>query len=192
LEADPSQFSVWPIGFGGYGYGNYYGNRELNNDTERPGGEMTQYTLLPPSNVTDASANNFALLGDINSVDSVYQSLIVDCGVMDTLGSNFTVNPDQTAAYYRGSSFALLLDGYDNGQPNITDTDGNSTQVTTPLAPLPSTVDTAYFNCLNTSIGNNVPLVDATSDGALSSKVAPLHVILCLPALLVALLLSVL
>lgn len=183
--------AVWPIAFGGYGYGNYYGSRELNNDTERPGGGMSQYTLVPPANVTDAGANKFALFGDLNSVDSVYQSLISDCGVGNTLGSNFTINPNQTTAYYRGSSFALLLDGYDNGQPNITDTDGNSTQVATPLAPLPSTVDVAYFNCLNSSIGNTVPLVDATSDGALSSQVADLHTILCLPALLVALLLSV-
>lgn len=155
---------------------------------------MSQYTMTPPANVTNPSANMFALLGDINSVDSVYQTLIADCGVSSTLAANFSVNPNQTVAYYRGSSFALILDGYNNEQPNITDTSGNGTDVTTPLAPLPSTVDTAYLNCLNSSIGTNVPLVDATTSGALalSSHVASLHVVLALPALLVALLLSVL
>jgi hypothetical protein len=185
---------VWPIAFGGFGYGGYYGSRELNNDTERPGGGMSQYTMTPPANVTNPSANMFALLGDINSVDSVFQSLIANCGVLSTLATNFSVNPNQTVAYYRGSSFALILDGYNNEQPNITDTSGNGTEVTAPLAPLPSTVDTAYLNCLNSSIGTNVPLVDATTSGALalSSHATSLHLILALPALLVALLLSVL
>lgn len=152
---------------------------------------MTQYTLTPPTNVTDAAANKFALLGDINSVDTIFQTLITDCGVSSTLAANFSINPNQTVAYYRGSSFALALDGYNNGQPNITDTSGNSTSVAEPLAPLPSTVDANYFNCLNSSIGTNVPLVDATSDGVLSQAIS-LQAILTLPALLVALLLGVL
>lgn len=154
---------------------------------------MTQYTLAPPANVTNAANNNFALYGDLNSVDQVFQTLIADCGVLSTLASNFTLNPNQTAAYYRGSSFALMLDGYSNGQPNITDTDGNSTtEVTTPLAPLPSTVDTAYFNCLNSSIGTNVPLIDASSSAASLLHTANLQFVLLMPALLVAFLLSVL
>jgi len=186
-----SSCAVWPVAFGAAGYGGYYGSRELNNDTERPGGGMTQYSLTPPANVTDAANNMFALYGDLNSVDSLYRTLISDCGVAGSLASNFTINPNQTVQYYRGSSFALLLDGYDNMQPNITDTEGNSTSVTQPLAPLPTTVDASYLACLNNTIGPNVAFIDAATSGALA-QMASLNIVLALPALLVALLLNVL
>lgn len=152
---------------------------------------MTQYTLTPPTNVTDASDNMFALYGDLNSVSSVFQSLISGCGVSSTLASNFSINPNQTVQYYRGSSFALLLDGYSNMQPNISDTSSNSTQVTQPLAALPASVDSSYLSCLNSTVGPNVPLLEAATNAALG-QIAGLNIVLILPALLVAFLLNVL
>ncbi|UZJ56133.1 hypothetical protein CBS101457_005453 [Exobasidium rhododendri] len=184
-------FIFWPVAFGAAGYGGYYGSRELNNDTERPGGGMTQYTLAPPANVTDAANNMFALYGDLNSVDEVFQTLVSGCGVSSTLASNFSINPNQTVQYYRGSSFALLLDNYDNMQPNISDTSGNTTEVTQPLAALPTTVDTSYLACLNSTVGPNVALIDAATSAALG-QIAGLNILLALPALLIAFLLNVL
>jgi hypothetical protein len=152
---------------------------------------MTQYTLAPPANVTDAANNMFALYGDLNSVDGVFQTLVSGCGVSSTLASNFSINPNQTVQYYRGSSFALMLDGYDNMQPNITDTSGNSTEVTQPLAALPTAVDTDYLACLNDTIGPNVGLLDAATSAALG-QMASLHFVLALPAIFVAILLNTL
>jgi hypothetical protein len=60
--------------------------------------------------------------------------------------------PEQAIQYYRASSVALTLDGYNNtgalgpdGSPNV---------------PLPSNIDTTLLNCLNQTIGAAVPLVD--------------------------------
>jgi hypothetical protein len=207
---------VWPVAFNGTGFDNYYGSREYNSDLSRPGGPMTQYTLTPPADVTNVSANTFALYGDLNSVDSVYHSLVSDCGVTKTfssdftqsLTSNFTINPNQTVQYYRASSFALLLNGYDNKQPNITVMDDPDIYVPTyvygPLAPLPSSMNTTYLICLMSSIARHLPLIDPKSvdvtsgptsndaDNVDVAHVAGLNVLLLLPALFLAFIINVL
>lgn len=187
-------FIFWPVAFGGIGYGGYYGSRELDDDaSDRPGGNMTQYTLTPP--FADATGNSFALYSDLNSVDAVYQSLMQSCGVQQPLATNFTLNPNQTVAYYRGSSFALMLDGYNNEQPNISSTDNsNTTEVDQALAPLPSTVNQTYLDCLNQTIVAQVPLVEEATSGALALTAfsSPLQFLLLLPAFLVACLLTLL
>lgn len=182
-------FIFWPVAFGGFGYAGYYGSRELDDRaSDRPGGNMTQYTLTPPFD--NATGNSFALFSDLNSVDDVYQTLVAQCGVRQPLAANFTLNPNQTVAYYRGSSFALMLDGYNNGQPNITGDSANSTEVDQPLAPLPSAVNQTYLACLNNTIVAQVPLVDeATSDAAIVLS-SPIQFLLMLPAFLVACLLT--
>lgn len=185
-------FVFWPLAFGG-GYAGYYGSRELNDDNNRPGGAMTQYTLTPPSTVTNTTANQFALYGDANSVDTVFRQLITSCGVSSTLAANYSLNPNQAVQYYRGSSFALMLDGYNNTQPlNTTDVDGNTTTLDTTATAPPVTsvvgVDTNYFNCLNSTTGNNVPLLEAT-DGALS-MLSSSHLALLLPILLFSMLMN--
>lgn len=184
-------FIFWPVAFGA-GYGGYYGSRELDRDG-RPGGNMTQYTLTPPTNVTDATANSFALYGDANSVDAVFQRVKVDCGVQNDLAQNFSLNPNQAVQYYRGSSFALMLNGYNNTQPlNTTDASGNDTvPITNPAPPITSVqgVDTNYFNCLNGSVARNVPLLEAT-DGALALYAG--NVMILIPTVLVAMLLNLL
>ena len=69
--------------------------------------------------------------------------------------------------------------GYNNSQPlNLSSTD-NSTAVDTPLTPLPSTIDPNYFNCLNSTLGEHLPLPyndDAASGGAVG--VLPPHAVL--------------
>jgi hypothetical protein len=56
--------------------------------------------------------------------------------------------------YYRASSVALSLDGYNNSAVFAPE---NSTADT----PLPSSVDTNLLDCLNGTIGLAVPLVDS-------------------------------
>lgn len=180
-------FIFWPVAFGGYG--GYYGSRELNRD-DRPGGNMTQYSLTPPSTVTNTTANEFALYGDANSVDQVFQTLKSTCGVQDQLASNFTINPNQAVQYYRGSSFAILLNGYNNTQPIVDgDVSGNTTSAdysaTPPAITTVQGVDTNYFNCLNSTTGTNVALID----GALTFYQNNLMILL--PAVFVTMLINI-
>lgn len=60
--------------------------------------------------------------------------------------------PEQAIQYYRASSVALTLDGYNNS--GALGPDG------TPNTPLPSNIDTALLNCLNQTIGAAVPLIN--------------------------------
>lgn len=84
--------------------------------------------------------------------------------------------------YYRASSFALGLAGYNNGQPlNSTD----EAALNAPFTALPSSVNQTYFACLNSTVGAQVPLVAGESDGALSS-LGGANLLLMAPALLVA------
>lgn len=180
-------FIFWPVAFGGYG--GYYGSRELNRD-DRPGGNVTQYTLTPPDSVTNTSANQFALYGDANSVDQIFQLVKEDCGVQNQLAANFTINPNQAVQYYRGSSFAILLNGYNNTQPNVEgDVSGNTTSAVYSAPPPAITtvqgVDTSYFDCLNSTTGKNVPLVD----GAFSINQNNLMILL--PAVFVTMLINI-
>lgn len=149
---------------------------------------MTQYTLTPPSDVGNASANSFALYGDLNSVAEVFDALTSSsCNIGKSLAQNFTNDPSQAVQYYRGSSFLLLLDGYNNSLPIESPSDSNSS-ISGTAAPLPTAVNQNYLTCLNNTIGSNVPLL---SSGASSSALMlPTNIVLMLPALLVAFLLS--
>jgi len=97
--------------------------------------------------------------------------------------------PDACLQYYRGSSFALGLDGYENGQPAVGTNDTAALEA--PLAALPSSVNQTYFSCLNSTIGQDVPLVEeaAATDaaGIVSPSVAGL---IFAPAIVVAFLLN--
>jgi len=63
--------------------------------------------------------------------------------------------PEQTVQYYRASSVALTLDGYNN--TGALEAEG------TPDTPLPTNIDSGLLNCLNGTIGKAVPLVDSAS-----------------------------
>ncbi|KDN53534.1 hypothetical protein K437DRAFT_252897 [Tilletiaria anomala UBC 951] len=163
-------FIYWPVY---YPYAPYYYGSHIygpENNSSRPGGSMTLYVLQAPNGVNQ-SANNFALYGDANSVADVWDSVKPICGVGPALQANFTVSPNNTVQYYRASSFALLLQDYSSNLPNITtDAAGaSSDNVTQPPAPLPSGVDATYLDCLNSTIGTFVPLLDtAVSNEAAS------------------------
>jgi len=62
--------------------------------------------------------------------------------------------PEQVVQYYRASSIALSLDGYNNTA--IFQDEG------TPDVPLPSSVDKVLMDCLNQTIGAAAPLIDGS------------------------------
>lgn len=61
--------------------------------------------------------------------------------------------PESTVQYYRASSVALVLQGYNNTA--ALSEDANQTQTA-----LPSDVDSELLSCLNFTIGEAVPLID--------------------------------
>ncbi|PPQ65305.1 hypothetical protein CVT24_011432 [Panaeolus cyanescens] len=142
-------FYFWPLAWGGaagYGYGRY-------NDQNRPGGVMT-FADFPSS----SQNTTFRLLADKESVDALLPEIQADCSSMYNTSSsaanswNETLTApqiEQVIQYYRDNSIALTLDGFN--------TTGN------PDAPLPSNIDTGLLNCLNTTIGEAAPLIDAAS-----------------------------
>jgi len=69
--------------------------------------------------------------------------------------------------FYRASSVALSLDGYNNTAA-LSDavTSGNAGPGNVTDTPLPERHDAGLLNCLNTTIGDAVPLIDSDSGSA--------------------------
>lgn len=121
------------------------------------------------------SNSTFHVLSDNSTVTSLIGSITSNC----TLGANSAntnttptaydsnsndtsqPRPEQVVQYYRGSSVALTLDGYN-------DTSALNENQTAPDVPIPSWVDATTLDCLNQTIGQAVPLIDS---GALSRGV---------------------
>ena len=62
--------------------------------------------------------------------------------------------PEQVIQYYRASSVALSLDGYNNSAVFSEDENAANT-------PIPTNIDTTLLNCMNSTIGSEVPLVES-------------------------------
>ena len=73
--------------------------------------------------------------------------------------------PEQAVQYYRASSVVLTLYGYNNSAA-LSD-NANAT-----VTPLPTDIDMALLSCLNATIGDGVPLVDAAVAGSSASVLA--------------------
>lgn len=156
----------------------YYGGRIYgpeNNDT-RPGGFLQSFTLLPDftTNATSDSAsipsagtapptgNAFAIYGDNSTVADMVSILGTNCSVYQVYGSNISVTPFNAVQYYRGSTFSLHLDGYNNTLPDIeVPSDENFTIPDVQPATLPSAVNQDYLNCVNETIGEYISLLDS-------------------------------
>jgi hypothetical protein len=150
-------------------------------NSSRPGGALESYTLLQ-TGVTNATGNTFAVYGDHNSIEDLLPIFQKDCGVAEQFGANFTADPTTAVANYRANSFALLLQGYNNTLPDVErESTDNSTLPNEILnaqpAPLPSTVNTTYFDCLNSTIVNNLGLIQTSGGSALAPSGAPVFVV---------------
>jgi len=132
------------------------------NNSSRPGGVLTQAPF------TSATSNTtFHVIADNATTTSLIQSINANCSTFLNSSSNNTValsfdpnaagspQPEQAVQYYRASSIALTLDGYN-------DTAALSNNATGPDTPLPSGIDTNLLDCLNQTIGAAAPLIDAS------------------------------
>lgn len=106
--------------------------------------------------------NTFRLVADNSTVTSLIQDIVTNCSSVfnspNTIAptnyndSLIAPKPEQVIQYYRASTVALTLDGYNNT--------GDLEAEGTPDTPLPTTLDTNLLDCLNFTIGEAVPLVD--------------------------------
>ncbi|KAJ6586467.1 hypothetical protein DFH09DRAFT_1143452 [Mycena vulgaris] len=105
------------------------------------------------------SADNDTVTDLMADISANCSSFLVPSSVNVTRPMPFNLSapdaqkPEQVVQYYRASSVALSLDGYNNTAVFMAE---NSTADT----PLPTGIDTNLLVCLNTTIGLAVPLVD--------------------------------
>lgn len=74
--------------------------------------------------------------------------------------------PEQIIQYYRASTFALSLDGYNNTASLPANMPANNDTAPWPLSqdsPLPAGLNSTFLVCVNTTIGASVPLIDVES-----------------------------
>ncbi|KAK6974614.1 hypothetical protein R3P38DRAFT_3132548 [Favolaschia claudopus] len=157
-------FWFWPVAWGsGAGYGanvaymhsNEYGDP---NNSSRPGGPIAMASFQ-----SNSTGTTFLLVADNDTVMDVMPDVSANCSQwltpasIDTITSTpfnaSRVAPEQVVQYYRASSVALTLDGYNNSAVFAPE---NSTDDT----PLPTGIDDNLLGCLNYTIAQAVPLVD--------------------------------
>ncbi|KAJ7865736.1 hypothetical protein B0H14DRAFT_3442764 [Mycena olivaceomarginata] len=133
----PFPFYFWPIAWGpGPGYSSsaaYMHSDEYGqpDNISRPGGPMA-----PAVFQSNSTGTTFRLVADNSTVADLMPDITANC-------SHFLV--PTSISYYRASSVALSLDGYNNSAVFAPE---NSTADT----PLPSSVDTNLLDCLNGTI----------------------------------------
>ncbi|KAJ7635285.1 hypothetical protein FB45DRAFT_482994 [Roridomyces roridus] len=167
-------FYFWPLVWGttiGYGASGYldesheYGNPD---NTTRPGGPQItaawqSNSTTPPTTLRVISDNTtvLSLMAAVSSNCSAYllpSSITTDANA-STVALQFNISnnkPEETVQYYRASSVALTLDGYNNSAVFAADN-------TTADTPLPDGIDAKMLDCVNQTIGMAVPLVGAAS-----------------------------
>lgn len=117
--------------------------------------------------VSNSTSTTYHLIADNTTVTDLIGDITTDCSAnldtskTSTVPSNYndtdpsSPQPESAVQYYRASSVALTLDGYNNTAA-LEDAGAADT-------PLPSNIDTTLLQCLNTTIGAAVPLVDGAN-----------------------------
>lgn len=162
-------FYFWPVAWGGaagVGTGAYMHNHEYGrpNNSSRPGGPL--YTTSFSSNSSATNRSTFHLLADNTTVTNLADTIDERCAsFLNSTNSSTPIafnenatnapKPESAIQYYRASSVVLTLDGYNNSAVFSEDEKAQDT-------PLPTNLDTGLLDCLNKTIGENVPLVEAS------------------------------
>jgi hypothetical protein len=81
------------------------------------------------------------------------------------------VQPEEVTQWYRASTFALALEGYNNSAALISNMKDERTAPPPPSAdtPLPSWVNRTFLDCVNKTVGESLPLVEPPHKRKLSS-----------------------
>lgn len=149
-------------------------------NTSRPGGALVEAAFF--SNASEAV--QFRLLGDNVTVSALIPLIQYNCSMINNstssssaflYASNSTFNssspsdaisyprPEQAIQYYRASTLVLTMDGYNDSSVFSTTSATSNSTATGSQTPLPSlgSMDQLFMTCLNDTIGQAVPLVDA-------------------------------
>ncbi|KAM5541678.1 hypothetical protein V8D89_004659 [Ganoderma adspersum] len=159
-----------PIVWVDYGYGPHYlhSAHEYGDptNTNRTGGPEMQAAFSSPS-----SNSTFHIIADNSTVVSLIASVRSSCSGKFAGNSSTSPSPYGSATsdprpegaiqYYRASSVALTLDGYNNTAALASDASASAKAVS-----LPAYVDTQLLDCLNSTIGAAVPLFSSVDQDA--------------------------
>ncbi|TCD60201.1 hypothetical protein EIP91_010551 [Steccherinum ochraceum] len=141
-------YVFWPVIWPYPGYGGNYVHDSAYNSTDnsnRPGGPLVTAVFTSATSNSTFRVINCTLGNNTSAVPSLF----------DNSSSTAPPLPEQAIQYYRASSVVLSLDGYN-------DTSALSDNQTAPDVPLPSWVDLTTMDCLNSTIGQAVPLIDTS------------------------------
>lgn len=139
-----------------------YGNKD-----DRPGGPQ-----MVASFSSESGNTTLHLIADRDTTKDLIPIIRNKCSGLNSNSStspssydtnNNATKPESAVQFYRASSIALLLEGYNN-----TAAFGDDEQA--PPTPLPDWRDQDLIRCLNDTIGEAAPLIDA---GARSSWAPP-------------------
>ena len=119
---------------------------------------------------SNTQSTKFYLVADNDTATAMVPILQGNCSsLLDSSVSNTPVpyslsdpnspKPEEAIQYYRASSVALMLEGYNN-------TAQLSDNTSLPDTPLPTNINTTLLTCLNETIGAALPLVDAANPAA--------------------------
>ncbi|KAH7099641.1 hypothetical protein BKA62DRAFT_709009 [Auriculariales sp. MPI-PUGE-AT-0066] len=148
-------FFFWPLVWGSTaGFGAAYLWASIldygsPNNGSRPGGPEMQMRIESPN-----AAQVYHIISDRDTVGAMVEPLQTACPDINNQpllpipfdGSSGQPKPELAIQYYRASSVALTLNNYNN-------TASFSDDESLPATPLPSGIDLAFLNCLNTTIG---------------------------------------
>ncbi|ESK94331.1 hypothetical protein Moror_8196 [Moniliophthora roreri MCA 2997] len=167
-------FFFWPVVWGsaagvGLGTAAYLHNDEygLPSNTSRPGGP--QMTAAFQSNATSTilrvvadNDTTIELITVLNQNCSQYFTSNSAKNMQDAKPFNVSAfdapKPEQVIQYYRASTVALTMDGYNNSQAVWSTSETGVVD-----APLPSGIDLRMLDCVNQTIGVGVPLINGAS-----------------------------
>ena len=126
--------------------------------------------MVTSTYASNTQSTTFYLVTDNDTATTMVSILQQNCSsVLNSGVSNTPIpynasdpnspKPEEAIQYYRASSAALMLEGYNN-------TAQLSDNTSLPDTPLPTNTDTDLLTCLNETIGAAIPLVDAASPTA--------------------------
>ncbi|KIY63113.1 hypothetical protein CYLTODRAFT_403692 [Cylindrobasidium torrendii FP15055 ss-10] len=167
-------FFFWPLSFGavgGAGAASYLHQDEYGrpDNSSRPGGP--QMTAAFQSNTT---ASIFRIVADNNTAVDLIDQIDASCSRYLTSSTADAVaydaallKPEQVVQYYRASSAALALDGFNNTAALSESEPEKNLNVVVPESvgiPVANTmVDIVLLACLNSTIGTTIDLADSAS-----------------------------
>ncbi|KAG8902856.1 hypothetical protein FRB99_004018 [Tulasnella sp. 403] len=120
-----------------------------------------------PSNPNATSP--YVLLGDHDSIVAVTSYLQSNCSANVAQPTAFNPNdpnaiqPQQIVQFYRASSFALALTSYNNPANNPANAPASNDSALSglPDVPIPPGTNLTFLDCVNNTIGANVPVLES-------------------------------